>query len=58
MLNANLTSYQKGVHYALIKLFNNLPPNIKIVNYDIKVTNPAFYLTPSALEYFTSIENS
>jgi len=26
---ANLTKFQKGVYYSAIKIFNNLPPNIK-----------------------------
>jgi len=26
---ANLTLYQKGVYYSGMKVFNNLPPNIK-----------------------------
>jgi hypothetical protein len=31
MLNANLTSYQKGAYYVGIKLFNTLPPNIIMI---------------------------
>jgi len=27
----NLTIYQKGVHYMGIKIFNNLPPYIKVI---------------------------
>lgn len=42
MPNANLTSYQKGIYYVGIKLFNNLPPSIKSLNYNIKVFKPAF----------------
>jgi hypothetical protein len=39
--NTNLTKYQKGAYYTGIKLFNNLPPTIKSLNYDIKVFKPA-----------------
>jgi hypothetical protein len=33
--NTNLSKYQKGVYYSVIKLFNKLPPNIKSLNHDI-----------------------
>jgi hypothetical protein len=39
MLNANLTSYQKGAYYAGIKSFNILPSSIKSLNSDIKYFN-------------------
>jgi hypothetical protein len=48
MPNTNLSKYQKGVYYSGIKLFNNLPPNIKSLNHDIKK------LKPSLKEYFLS----
>ena len=32
---ANLTLYQKGAYYSGIKVFNNLPPNIKNVSCDV-----------------------
>jgi hypothetical protein len=35
MTNANLTSYQKGVHYAVMKLFSTLASDIKSLNNDI-----------------------
>jgi hypothetical protein len=34
--NSDLTSYQKGVYYAGIKLLNAVPPNIKILKHDGK----------------------
>ena len=34
---ANLTKYQKGAHYAGIKIFNHLPTNIKQVTNKIQV---------------------
>jgi hypothetical protein len=42
MPNTNLTKYQKGAYYIGIKLFNNLPPTIKSLNYHIKVFKPAY----------------
>jgi hypothetical protein len=62
MLNANLTSYQKGAYYAGIKLFNTLPSSIKSLNHNIRVFKPAMknYLSSRSsysVEEFTSIEN-
>jgi hypothetical protein len=34
--SANLTSYQKGAYYAVIKLFNSIPDSIKSLNHDKK----------------------
>jgi hypothetical protein len=39
--NANLSKYHKGVHYAVIKLFNDLPPTLKSLRHDIKNFKPA-----------------
>jgi len=36
---ANLTLYQKGVHYSGVKVFNNLPPNIRNLFSDVKKFN-------------------
>jgi hypothetical protein len=63
MPNTNLTKYQKGAYYTGIKLFNNLPPTIKSLNYDIKVFKPAlkdYFFTHSfySVEDFISAENS
>jgi hypothetical protein len=33
---ANMTKFQKGVYYSGIKIFNNLPPNIKDLATEIK----------------------
>jgi hypothetical protein len=33
---ANLTLYQKGAYYSGIKVFNNLPPNIRYLSCDVK----------------------
>jgi hypothetical protein len=33
---ANLTLYQKGAYYSGIKVFNNLPPNIRNLSCDVK----------------------
>jgi len=33
---ANLTLYQKGVYYSGVKIFYNLPPNIRNLVSDIK----------------------
>jgi hypothetical protein len=62
MPNTNLTKYQKGVYYTGIKLFNNLPPAIKSLNYDIKVFKPAlkdYLFTHSfySVDDFISAEN-
>jgi hypothetical protein len=50
MLNANLTSYQKGAYYAGIKLFNTSPVSIKSLSHNIKYLSQhwkiIFYLTP------------
>jgi len=35
--NANLTGNKKNMYYAATKLYNALPPNIKVLNLDIKV---------------------
>ena len=35
--NANLTSNKKNMYYAATKLYNAFPPNIKVLNLDIKV---------------------
>jgi hypothetical protein len=43
VLNANLSSYQRGTYYAEVKLFNTLPSNIKSLNHDIKVFKPALF---------------
>jgi hypothetical protein len=60
-LSANLTSYQKGAYYAVIKLFSTLPGGIKSLNHDIKVFKPALKDYPLShsysIEEFTSIEN-
>jgi hypothetical protein len=55
---ANLTKFQKGVYYSGIKIFNNLPHNIKDLASDIKMfrnalkrfllTNPLY----NSHEYF------
>jgi hypothetical protein len=60
--NANFTKHQKGVYYTGIKLFNNLPPTIKSLNYDIKVFKPAlkgYLFTHSyySVDAFISAEN-
>jgi hypothetical protein len=34
---ANLTKFQKGVYYSGIKIFNNLPHNIKDLAHEIKL---------------------
>jgi hypothetical protein len=58
--SAKLTSYQEGIYYAGIKLFNTLPDSIKSLN-NIKSFKPAlkdhllFYTY--SVEEFTSIEN-
>jgi len=33
---ASLTSFQKGVHYECVKLFNSLPIEIKSLTNDVK----------------------
>jgi hypothetical protein len=33
---ANLTLYEKGAYYSGIKVFNNLPPNIRNLPYDVE----------------------
>jgi hypothetical protein len=33
----NLSKYQKGTHYAGIKIFNHLPTHIKSVAHEIQV---------------------
>jgi hypothetical protein len=34
---SHLTKYQKGVHYAGVRVFNNLPPSIKSIANETKV---------------------
>jgi hypothetical protein len=61
--NANLSKYQKGVHYSGIKLFNIFPPppTIKGLNHDIKKIKPALkkHLSHSSYskEEFTLAKN-
>jgi len=56
----NLTKYQKGVHYAGIKIFNYLPTHMKGVAIEIQVAESAlkrFLLSNSFYsieEYFNS----
>jgi hypothetical protein len=62
-MNTNLSKYQKGVYCAGIKLFNNLPPTIETLNYDIKMFNSALkecLLSHSSysVEEFTVTKNS
>jgi hypothetical protein len=45
MPHTNLTKYQGGIYYTDIKLFSNLLPTIKSLNYDIKAFR-------SALKYY------
>jgi hypothetical protein len=50
-----ITKYQKEVYYTGIKLFNHLPPEIKSLNYDIKVFKPA--LKDYLLSHSYSVED-
>jgi hypothetical protein len=52
--NSNLSKYQKGVNYSGIKLFNNLPPNVKNLSHNIKMFKRALkeYLLPPYYLYF------
>ena len=56
----NLTKYQKGTHYAGIKIFNHLPTHMQHVANEIKVFKSAltrFFLSNSSYsteEYFNS----
>jgi hypothetical protein len=63
MPNTNLTKYQKGAYNTRIKLFNNIPPTIKSLNYDIKLFKPALKDYPFthffySVDDFISAENS
>ena len=48
---ANLTKFQKGVNYLAIKIFNNLPHEIKDFDHDILPFRNALkrFLTPNIL---------
>jgi hypothetical protein len=35
--NSNLSKYQKGVYYSGIKIFNNLPPDVKNLSHNVKM---------------------
>jgi hypothetical protein len=37
----NLAAFQKGIYYHGVKLFNGLPPNIRILAYDVKLFKTA-----------------
>jgi hypothetical protein len=61
--NSNLSKYQKGVYYSGIKIFNNLPPNVKNLSHNIKVFKRAlkeYHLSHSfySVEEFTLAKNS
>jgi hypothetical protein len=63
MTDTNLTKYEKGAYYTGNKLFNNLPPTIESLNYDIKVLKPAlkdYLFTRSfySVDNFISAANS
>jgi hypothetical protein len=49
--NSNFSKYQKEVYYSGIKLFNNLPTNVKNLSHNINMFTRALkeYLTPSTL---------
>jgi hypothetical protein len=56
---SNLAIFQKGVYFSGIKLFNHLPPNIKILSNEINLFKPALkrflflHLFYSVEEYFS-----
>jgi hypothetical protein len=61
--NSNLSKYQKGVYYSVIKLFNYLPTNVKNLRHNIKMFKWALkeYLLPHSfysVEEFTLAKNS
>jgi hypothetical protein len=61
--NTNLSKYQKGVYYAGIKLFNNLPPSIRSLSHNMKTFKLAlkeYLLSHSfySIVEFTSTKNS
>jgi hypothetical protein len=33
----NLAEFQKGIYYHVVKVFNGLPPTIRILAYDVKL---------------------
>jgi hypothetical protein len=61
--NSNLSKYQKGVYYSGIKIFNNLPPNVKNLSHNVKMFKRAlkeYLLSHSfySVEEFTLAKNS
>jgi hypothetical protein len=60
--NSNLSKYQKGVYYSGIKLFKNLPTNVKNLSHNIKKFKRAlkeYLLSHSySVEEFTFAKNS
>jgi hypothetical protein len=59
--NTNLSKYQRGVYYSGIKLFSELPPNIKILNHYMTMLRSALkdLLSHSYfVEEFTSTSSS
>jgi hypothetical protein len=59
---SNLSKYQKGVYYSGIKIFNNLPPNVKNLSHNIKMFKTAlkeYLLSHSySVEEFTLAKNT
>jgi hypothetical protein len=60
--NSNLSKYKKGVYYSGIKIFNNLPPNVKNLSHNIKMFKRAlkeYLLSHSySVEEFILAKNS
>jgi hypothetical protein len=61
--NSNLSKYKKGVYYSGIKIFNNLPPNVKNLSHNINMFKRALkecLLSQSfySVEGFTLAKNS
>jgi len=57
----NLTLIQKGAYFSGIKLFNHLPPRIKILSNEIKLFKPAlkrFFDTSSFYSVDEYLEHS
>jgi hypothetical protein len=52
--NSNLSKYQKEVYYSGIKIFNNLPPNVKKLSHNIKMFKRA--LKQHLLSHTYSVE--
>jgi len=59
VVQSNLNTYKKGVHYTLMKLFNNLPSTIKSISHKSKqpyIKWGIYYLTPTRYKNLSKLK--